>query len=116
VLVRSERKAHFEPVAAHLGFVLVLGAIFSGIGEDGAAGTAYRLGLLAVGAGLATGAFRSGRFPLFGMGLVAAYVGLSAVVLTAVNEAFLVFLWFTATGIGMLVCLLVAQKAMRGRE
>ena len=50
------------------------------------------------------------------MGLVAAYVGLSAVVLTAMNEAFLAFLWFTATGIGMLVCLLVAQKAMRGRE
>lgn len=116
VLVRAERKSHFEPVAAHLGWLLILGAILSGMGEDGAAGTAFRLGLLVVGAGLAAGAFRSGRFPLFGMGLVAAYVGLSAFVLTAVSDAFLVFLWFTMTGIGMLVCLLVAQKAMRARE
>ena len=32
------------------------------------------------------------------------------------NERFLVFLWFTGTGIAMLVCLLVAHKALRGRE
>ena len=116
VLVRSGRKSHFEPVAAHLGWLLVLGAIFSGIGEDGAAGTAFRLGLLVVGAGLAAGAFRFGRFPLFGMGLVAAYVGLSALVLTAVSDEYVIFLWFTGTGIAMLVGLLVAQKALRGRE
>ena len=115
VLVRSERKAHFEPVAAHLGWLLVLGAIVSGIGEAGAPGTAFRLGLLVVGAGLAAGAFRFGRFPLFGMGLVAAYVGLSALVLTAVHEELPAFLWFTATGVVMLVCLLVAHKALRGR-
>ena len=87
-----------------------------GIGEDGAAGTAFSLGLLVVGAGLASGAFRFGRFPLFGMGLVAAYVGLSALVLKAVREDLLVFLWFTGTGIAVLVCLLVAHKALRGRE
>ncbi len=116
VLVRSERKGHFEPVAAHLGWLLVLGAILSGIGESGAAGTAFRLGLLVVGAGLAAGAFRFGRFPLFGMGLVAAYIGLSALVVTAVHEEFLAFLWFTGTGVVMLVCLLVAHKALRGRE
>ena len=116
VLVRSDRKGHFEPVAAYLGWLLVLGAIFSGIGEDGAAGTTFSLGLLVVGAGLAAGAFRFGRFPLFGMGLVAAYVGLSALVLTAVSEELLIFLWFTGTGIAVLVCLLVAHKALRGRE
>jgi hypothetical protein len=116
LLVRSERKGHFEPVAAHLGWLLVLGAIFSGIAEDGAAGTTFSLGLLVVGAGLAAGAFRLGRFPLFGMGLVAAYVGLSALVLKAVREDLLVFLWFTGTGIAVLVCLLVAHKALRGRE
>jgi hypothetical protein len=115
VLVRSERKGHFEPVAAHLGWLLILGAIFSGIG-DGAAGTAFSLGLLLVGAGLAAGAFRFGRFPLFGMGLVAAYVGLSSLVLTAVREDLLIFLWFTGTGIAVLACLLVAHKALRGRE
>ncbi len=115
MLVRSERKGHFEPVAAHLGWLLVLGAILSGIG-DGAAGTTFSLGLLVVGAGLAGGAFRFGRFPLFGMGLVAAYVGLSALVLTAVRNELLIFLWFTGTGLAVLVCLLVAHQALRGRE
>jgi hypothetical protein len=114
-LVRSGRKGHFEPVTAHLGWLLVLGAITSGIGEEGAAGTAFRLGLLVVGAGLAAGAFRFGRFPLFGMGLVAAYVGLSALVVTAVRDEFLGFLWFAGTGIAVLVCLLVAHKALRDR-
>ena len=116
MLVRSERKAHFEPVAAHLGWLLVLGAILSGIGESGAAGTAFRLGLLVVGAGLAAFAFRLGRFPLFGMGLVAAYIGLSALVVTEVHEELLAFLWFAGTGVVVLVCLLVAHKALRDRK
>jgi hypothetical protein len=115
-LVRSGRKAHFEPVAMHLGWLLVLAAIFSGIGQSGPPGTAFRLGLFVVGAGLAGVAFGLGRFPLFGMGLIAAYIGLSALLVTAVREPFLIFVWFSGTGIAMLVCLLLAHKAIRGRE
>ncbi len=115
-LVRSRRKAHFEPVAMHLGWLLVLATILSGIGESGEPGTAFRLGLFVVGAGLAGVAFGLGRFPLFGMGLIAAYIGLSALLVMAVRDAGLIFLWFSGTGIAMLVCLLVAHKAMRGRE
>ena len=68
------------------------------------------------GAGLAGVAFSRGRFPLFGMGLIAAYIGLSALLVAAVREPFLIFFWFSGTGIAMLVCLLVAHKAIRGRE
>ena len=110
-LVRSDRKAHFEPVATHLGWLLILGAITAGVGDEGGA----RLSLFVVGAGLAALAFRRGRFSLFGMGLVAAYIGLSGIVVAGVHDAFFGYLWFSATGIGVLVGLLAAHRAMRGR-
>ncbi len=114
LLVRTRKKAHFEPVAMHLGWLLILGAILSGIGESGS-GTAFRLALLAVGAGLSVMAFREGRFPLFGMGFVAAYVGLSAVVAATLDEMFS-FMWFSATGTLVVVGLIVAQRRMQARE
>lgn len=113
-LLWFDRKAHFEPVATYLGWLLILGAVLSGI-EDGEADTAFRVGLFVIGAGLAALAFRGGRFPLFGMGLVAAYIGLSALVVDNVQEAAFGYLWFAATGIAVLVGLLVAHHAMRGR-
>jgi predicted membrane protein DUF2157 len=114
-LVRSGRKAHFEPVAAHLGWLLILVAVLSGVGDSGDAGTGFRLALLVIGSALAVLAFRRGRFSLFGMGLVAAYIGLSAIVVDASPEAALTFLWFSSTGIAVLVGLLLAHRAMRGR-
>jgi hypothetical protein len=113
-LVWFERKAHFEPVAAYLGWLLILGAILSGI-DDGGAESAFRAGLFVIGAGLAALAFRGGRFPLFGMGLVAAYIGLSALVVDNVQGPAIGYLWFAATGIAVLVGLLVAHHAIRGR-
>jgi len=114
-LVRTNRKAHFEPLAAHLGWLLVLAAILSGIGERAAEGAAFQFGLLVVGAGLAVFAFRAGRFPLFGMGLVAAYVGLTALTAPALPDAFLGFLWFIVTGGGVIVALLVAHHKIKSR-
>lgn len=114
LLVRTGRKAHFELVAMHLGWLLILGAILSGMGESGS-GTAFRLALLVVGAGLGVLAFRAGRFPLFGMGCVAAYVGLSALVAKGLPEL-LAFAWFSVTGILVVLGLIVAQRKMKGRE
>jgi hypothetical protein len=113
-LLWFDRKAHFEPVATYLGWLLILGALLSGI-DDGDADTAFRAGLFVIGGGLAAVAFRGGRFPLFGLGLVAAYIGLSALVVDNVQEAALGFLWFAATGIAVLIGLLVAHQAMRRR-
>jgi hypothetical protein len=114
-LARTGRKAHFEPVPMHLGWLLVFGAMVSGIGEGGAEGNAFRTVLFVAGAGVAVVAFRVGRFSLFGMGLVAAYVGLSALVLEALPDAALGFYWFSMTGMGVLAGLLVAHHSMRRR-
>jgi hypothetical protein len=113
-MVRTRRKPHFEPTATYLGFVLVLGALLSGVfGDDRAA--AYRVAGLVAGAGVAAAAYRAGRFPLFGLGVVAAYAALSAAVVAGIDDALLGFLWFSATGIAVLAGLLVAHHAIRAR-
>lgn len=115
-LARSGRKAHFEPVAAHLGWLLILVALFSGIVEGGDAGSGFRWALFVAGAGLAAVALARGRFSLFGMGLLAAYVGVSALVVGAVPDAFFGFVWFAGTGALVLVGLLLAYRATRERS
>jgi hypothetical protein len=113
-LVRTGKKPHFEPVPTYLGWLLVLFAIVAGLDDGGAAEAATRAVLCATGAALAFFAFRAGRFPLFGLGLIAAYVGLSALVLP--NAGVLAaYLWFAVTGIAVLVGLLRAHHAMRDR-
>jgi len=113
-MVRSRRKPHFEATATYLGWLLILGALLSGV-FGGASATAYRLAGVVVGAGLAVVAFRGGRFPLFGLGLVAAYLSLSVLVVAEVEDALFGFLWFSVTGIAVLVGLLVAHHAIRRR-
>jgi hypothetical protein len=115
-LVRTDKKAHFEPLAAHLGWLLILAAILSGVGEGGGVGAAFQLGLLVVGSGLAVFSFRAGRFSLFGIGLVAAYIGLTALTASALPDPFMGFLWFIATGGGVLVALLVAHQKIKARK
>jgi hypothetical protein len=114
LIVRLGRKAHFEPVATYLGWMLVLAAIASAV-EHGPRVTPFRIALFAIGAGLAAFAFRRGRFPLFGLGLVAAYVGLSALAVSHIDEDVPAFLWFVLTGIAVIAGLLWAQRALRER-
>jgi hypothetical protein len=115
-LVRLRRKPHFEPVAVHLGWLLVLAALLSGTGLDTSEELAYTLAVLAVGAGLTIGAYRSGRFPLFVMGVLTAYAGLSVLFLRARPEAILATFWFLATSVGLLVGLFLARRGMDAPE
>ena len=114
-LVWLDRKPHFEPVGTYLGWTLILGALASGIGEGGQTELGFRLALSAIGAALAALAFRGGRFPLFGMGVVAAYIGLCALVAPGLDNPLLTYGWFTTTGVAVLVGLLVAHHALRAR-
>lgn len=73
-LARRRFKPHFEPAAAHLGWLLILQAVAWGIDSGPTAGL-HRIALMAVGAGLAWFSWRGGRFALFVFGVLAAYLG-----------------------------------------
>lgn len=111
LLKRARRKPHFEPVAVHLGWLLILGGLASGMVES--EGLAWGAALLLVGAGLAAGAYRVRRFSLFAFGVVAAYAGLSRVALDALDAEVLGCFWFSATSILVLAGLIVAQRRLK---
>ena len=113
VLKKTNRKAHFEPLAVYLGWLLILGGLASGMGESGAWG-AYTSALLLCGAALAVGAYRFRRFPLFAFGVVAGYAALSRMILELgdVAEIFGCF-WFFGSAILLLFGLIVAQRRMK---
>jgi hypothetical protein len=114
--VRLRRKPHFEPVAVHLGWLLVVAALLSGSGTGSGEELAYSLALLAVGAGLAVGAFRGRRFPLFVMGVLTAYAGLSVLFLRTRPGDVLAAFGFFASSVGLLVGLFVARRGMDAPE
>lgn len=110
-LKRTGRKSHFEPVAVTLGWLLVLGALASGMGET--RWVLYTLALLVCGAALAAGAFHFRRFPLFAFGAVAAYAALSRLVLHGVLAESLGCFWFFVTPIPVIVGLILAQRRLK---
>jgi hypothetical protein len=112
-LARTGRKAHFEPVAANLGWLLVLGGIGSGMFASGSTGLAWSGALVLVGAGLAAGAFRARRFPLFAYGVLAAYAGLSYLVIDGLDLEMMGCFWFSITSLLLILGLLFAQRRMR---
>ncbi len=71
-LIRSGRKPHFEPVAVHLGWLLILGALVSGGFEEDVEGIAYIFVLGLAGSGLAWHSSRRRRFALFAIGVLRA--------------------------------------------
>lgn len=118
LLDRTGRKAHFEPVAVYSGWLLILAAVFSGIDTDpeSHSGLAFTLLLLGVGGALAAWAFQGRRFPLFALGLLGAYAGLSALAFRVVRWGEFPVYWFFVTPLGMLGALLVAHRLMKEKE
>jgi hypothetical protein len=110
-LKRTGRKAHFEPVAVTLGWLLVLGALASRV-LDARIWWAWTLGLLLVGLGLAAGAFLVRRFLLFAFGVVAAYAALSRLALDRTADTLGCF-WFFLTPILVIVGLILAQRRLK---
>jgi Predicted membrane protein (DUF2157) len=109
-LKRTDRKAHFEPVAVTLGWLLILGALASGM--DVQVWRPWTVALLLTGLGLAAGAFLVRRFPLFAFGVVAAYAALSRLALHGVGDTLGCF-WFFITPIPVIVGLILAQRRLR---
>lgn len=111
-LKRMDRKAHFEPVAVHLGWLLILVGLASGWGDD-KVWIFYTLGLLACGAALAVAAYHCRRFSLFAFGVIAGYCALSRLVAEAIDELVFGCLWFFVTAAVLIFGLIAAQRRMR---
>ena len=107
-LAHWRRKAHFEPVAVHLGCLLALGGIAAGIGDP-----AWGAALLLAGAALAGVAYRTRRFPLFASGVVAAYGGVTRLLAELSHDAALGCLWFGASSAAVIAGLLAAHRRMK---
>ena len=111
VLVRTRRKAHFAPVAVHLGWLLILGGMVSGLA--GGSWAAWTGALLLTGTALAAGAFYFRRFPLFAFGVLAGYAALSRLILEIHGAEVLGFFWFFASALLLLLGLIAAQRRMK---
>jgi hypothetical protein len=108
---RSGRKAHFEPVATHLGWLTLLGALVYGMVEVD--GLLWTFALLAVGGALAAGAFFTRRFSLFAFGVIGLYIAATRLVFEGrTGEVFGCF-WFSASGLAVVVLLVLAQRKLK---
>ena len=108
-LTRRRLKAHFEPAAAHLGWLLIFQAIAWGIGSAPWAGL-HRLALLLVGLGLAWFAWRGARFVLFVFGVLAAYLGLMVAVADAVNDSTAILFLVALSAIALVFALAAVHR------
>lgn len=111
VLARTGRKAHFEPVAAHLGWLLVLGGLASGLGESH--WLLYTLALLVCSVALAAGAYRFRRFPLFAFGVLGGYAALTRIIFELADAEVFGCFWLFSTSILLLIGLIVAQRRLK---
>jgi hypothetical protein len=106
LLRRQSRKAHFEPVAVHLGWLLILGALGSALGTD--AGAWWALLLIVVSMVLAAIGYLQRRFSLLAFAIVAAYIAVSALFVRAVEWEWNIF-WFSITPLMMVGLLFAAH-------
>lgn len=117
LLRRHDRKAHFETVAVHLGWMLILGALLSGLGKGGSAGIAFAFALLAVGGGLAAFALRGRRMGLFVLGVLAAYCGVTTLVFReGIDSATGALFYIVITCIALVAALVRVHRRWRIEE
>ena len=106
-------KKHFERTTT---FAAALALLFGvGTALDGAT-TAAGLALVPLGGGVLAFGLKARRFELFAIGLVAAYVGLSAAIVTNLREETFGCFWFSSTSLGVLVLLILMAKKLREPE
>lgn len=109
-LARRRLKAHFEPTATHLGWLLTLQAVAWGLDDEPLA-VLHRLALVVIGSGLAWFSWKEGRFVLFVFGVLAGYLGLMAAVADLVEDA-----TFTLLLVGLSAIVLVLGLAALHRR
>ncbi len=116
VCTRARWKAHFEPVWANLGLVLLLGGLLSGALEtSGRAWPAWETALAIVGGVVVFAGWRERRTLWFSQGVVAVYLGALRVLFDAFRgaEAWLIV---AITSLGLVALLVVAHRRFREDE
>jgi hypothetical protein len=108
-LTLFNRKAHFEPVAVHLGWLLILGGLVSGIFGRGTESLVYNTLLLATAAALAYYAYQRYKFVLFAFGILGAYIAASVVAVEIVYPP----LWFIVSAAALIAGLWAIQRKMK---
>jgi len=111
------RKAHFEPVFANAGLLLVLGALVSGALDDEIEWAIW-LAVLLVVAGIVTWhGFRLDRSLYFAQGVVAAYIGLLRLLFQPFRhtDSSIPFFLAACLGLGVLFVIFAAHSRMQDR-
>ncbi|HNX96551.1 MAG TPA: hypothetical protein PKK12_02630 [Candidatus Aminicenantes bacterium] len=112
---RLKRKAHFEPVAAHLGWIAILLALLSGTGTRSGEELLFTLALIGDGVVLALLEARRPRFSLVALGMVASYVGVCLLFLRTGAGETAVAAWYAVTSLALLVLLFWLHRRLRER-
>lgn len=118
-LLRTRRKAHFEEVATHLGWLFVLGGLASGAmlsHYQEKAWPLYAIGLLVVAVLLSLLAFRARRFYLFGMGVFAGYLAVMRLAVNAIDSEKLGALFFAVSALALVIGLFRAHRIMKDEK
>jgi hypothetical protein len=114
ILRRRGFKPHFEPVSAHLGWLLLLGAVGSALGTP--AGSVPAVLLVGLAAVLGAVGWRQHRFSLVGMAVLGAYAGVSALVVRALDSEWPIVWWFALTPLMVVAVLFAAHRHARETE
>lgn len=112
---RAGRKAHFEPVWANLGLLLVFGGLLSGVFAAGN-WMIWEIPVLVVSAAALAIGLRFGRELVLAQGVLAGYVGLLKIVLHPLRDDVAVLAVITLSGIGVLALLLVLHRTVKARH
>jgi hypothetical protein len=110
---QGEHKGHFEPVAAHMGWIAILVALISGMGTSTTEELLFTVAVLAAGAGLATYAAAARRFTLFAIGFLAGYVAVCGLFHRLEPVDALAALWYLLTSLSVLAGLFLAHRRLK---
>ena len=105
-LSSTNRKAHFEPIAVHLGWLLILAALVSAAPLPGAEGILCTILLFTAGAALAWRALYTRRFVLFAFGLLGSYIAASIVAVEFIDTP----LWLITSAAALIAWLWRVQR------
>lgn len=114
-LVRSDRKAHFEPVSTFLG-VLAAGLAFaSGLGVA-SVWPLWSVALAVLGLGVTRFAFVKRRLTLFALGALGVYAGVTRFLVEIPGAAYFGCFWFAGTTVGAIALLILVHRRFRAAE